>query len=362
MKLIQDFNVYNKRVLVRCDFNVPLDEKGNILDDFRIRKTLPTIEYLIKNKAKIILISHLGRPVKELDKKKLSLKPIASRLQKLLNNNFRTKVVFLKNCIGKENYDIIEKMKLGNIVVLENLRFYKQETESKLKSADFFTKKLVKLGDIYINDAFAVCHRKHSSIIKIPKYLPCGAGFLLQQELKVLTGLKQDCDKPLTMIIGGKKAETKAKMINKISEQCDNILIGHLIEKEIKQKKIKIKEPYKIIAPIDATLYNGRELDIGNKTIDLFQEKILKAKTIFWNGQLGKTEDKEFINGSLAIAKAIIQSNAFSVIGGGDTIAFLKQYNLRNKFNFISTGGGAMLAYLSSEPLPGIQALENLSN
>ena len=360
MKLIQDFNVYNKRVLVRCDFNVPLDEKGNILDDFRIRKTLPTIEYLIKNKAKIILISHLGRPVKEMHKKMYSLKSIALRLGQLLNNP--KKIIFLKNCIGKENKQIVEKMKLGDIVVLENLRFYKQEIESKLKSADFFTQKLVKLGDIYINDAFAVCHRKHTSIIKIPKYLPSGAGFLMQEELKNLENLKQNCDKPLIMIIGGKKAETKARVINKISNQCDNILIGHLIEKEIKQKKIKIKEKEKIIAPIDAVLYNGKELDIGNETIDLFKEKISKAKTIFWNGQLGMTENEEFANGSLAIAKAIIQSNAYSVAGGGDTIAFLKQHNLRNKFDFISTGGGATLSYLSSEPFPGIQALKTSKN
>ncbi|MEA3296074.1 MAG: phosphoglycerate kinase [Patescibacteria group bacterium] len=361
MKLIQDFNVFNKRVLVRCDFNVPLDEKGNILDDFRIRKTLPTIEYLIKNKAKIILISHLGRPVKELDKKKMSLKPVALRLGKLLGRNHK-KIIFLKNCIGKENKQVIEKMKLGNIVILENLRFYKQEIESNLKSADFFAKKFVKIGDIYINDAFAVCHRKHSSIIKIPRYLPSGVGFLLQQELNVLGNLKQNCVKPFVMIIGGKKAKTKAKMINKISNQCDNVLIGHLIEKEIKRKKIKIREKEKIIVPIDAKLYNGKELDIGNKTIDLFKEKISKAKTIFWNGQLGMTEDKEFANGSLEIAKAIIQSNAHSVVGGGDTVAFLKQHNLRNKFDFISTGGGAMLSYLSSEPLPGIQALENFKN
>ena len=343
MKTLKDFNFKNKRVLLRCDFNVPFDEKGLISDDFRIKQSLPTIEYLKKKGAKIILMSHLGRPNKN---QKYSLKPIGSRLEKLLEQ----KVKFLDKCLGKKIEKEIEKMKPGEIILLENLRFHEEEEENSAN----FAKELSKLGDIYINDAFSVCHRSHASIVLLPKYLPSGAGLLLEKEIKVLTNLMESPEKPLLAIIGGKKVETKVKLIDKISEISDFVLIGGLIKKEIEQKKIKLKNPQKIISPVDDIL----TFDIGPKTIEHFKEKIFQAKTIFWNGPLGMTEKEEFTKGSKEIAKAIIESGAFSIIGGGETIEFINRIGLVDKFSHISTGGGAMLAFLAGEKLPGIEVLK----
>ena len=357
MKTIRDFDVKNKRVLVRCGFNVPFDEKGNILDDFRIRQTIPTIEYLVKKKAKVVLMSHLGRPKSwnmkhETWNKEFSLMSVALRLEKLLKRQIK----FLPDCIGENVEKKIEKMKPGEVVFLENLRFYKGEIENNPK----FAKSLAKLGDIFIQEAFGVCHRKHASIVGVPKYLRSGIGFLVEKEIKVLTQLQKKSKRPLVIIIGGKKVKTKAKLINKFLAIADKILLGHLIEKEIKKKNIKLKAPRKIIAPIDSLSEQGKDLDIGPKTLNLFKQEIFQAKTIFWSGQLGLTEQKKFSKGSLEMAKAIIKSGAYSIVGGGDTIAFLGKNNLRDKFDFVSTGGGAMLVFLSGEKLPGIEALKNL--
>jgi len=343
VKTLKDFNFHGKRALLRCDFNVPFDEKGLISDDFRIKQSLPTIEYLKKKGAKIILMSHLGRPNKN---QKYSLKPIGSRLEKLLEQ----KVKFLDKCLGKKIEKEIEKMKPGEIILLENLRFHEEEEENSAN----FAKELSKLGDIYINDAFSACHRSHASIVLLPKYLPSGAGLLLEKEIKVLTNLMESPEKPLLAIIGGKKVETKVKLIDKISEISDFVLIGGLIKKEIEQKKIKLKNPQKIISPVDDIL----TFDIGPKTIEHFKEKIFQAKTIFWNGPLGMTEKEEFTKGSKEIAKAIIESGAFSIIGGGETIEFINRIGLVDKFSHISTGGGAMLAFLAGEKLPGIEVLK----
>ncbi len=380
MKTVKDFNVRDKRVLVRCDFNVPFDKKGNIAEDFRIKKSLATIKYLIGKKAKVILISHLGRPTPifqrkigefiDIDfsalptdrqfsknkknlgvKKNYTLKPVAQRLEKLL----KKKVKFLDDCIGGKVGKQVSEMKAGEIILLENLRFYKGEENNDLN----FAQELAGLGDIFIQDAFGSCHRSHASMVGVPKYLPSGIGLLVEEEIKVLKKLKDNPKKPLVIIIGGKKAKTKAKLINKISKSVNDVLIGHLIQKEIKNKKeIKIKYPHKIVEPIDGAKYKGKDLDLGPETISLFKEKILKAKTIFWNGQLGVTEEKKFVQGSLEVAKAIIKSRAFSIIGGGDTVAFLIDYNLKDKFNFISTGGGAMITFLSGDKLPGLEILK----
>jgi len=371
MKTLKDFNFQGKRVLLRTDFNVPLNEKGDILDDFRIKAAMPTIEYLTKNRAKIIIISHLGRPSgrpnpkseirnpKQIPKfkiqnskhKKYSLKPVAKRLEKLL----KKKIKFLDDCIGKEVKKEIAKMKVGDVVLLENIRFYKEEEENNPQ----FAEELVQLGDIYINDAFAVCHRSHASITSLPKFLLSGIGFSVEKEIKALEQLALKPKKPLIAIIGGAKAKTKVKLINKLSEIADYVLIGHLIQKEIKQENIQLENPQKIIEPIDALVENGKDLDIGPKTIQLFQEKISQAKTIFWNGPFGKIEEKKFSQGTLVIAKAILKSEAYSVIGGGDTNAFLDKYNLRDGFSFISTGGGAMLDYLVDGKLVGIEVLRS---
>ena len=347
IKTLRQFNLKKKKVLVRCDFNVPLNEKGEILDDFRIKKTLPTIEYLIEKGAKIILMSHLGRP---LENQKYSLKPVAQRLEKLL----KKKIGFLEDCVGESGAREVEKMKPGEIVLLENLRFHKEEE----KNDKNFAKELAKLGQIFINDAFGASHRAHASIVGIPKFLPSGIGLLLEKEIKSLDKIIKNPKKPLIAIIGGKKVEDKAGVINKISEIADFILIGDLIEKEIDEKKIEIIYPSKIVKPIDGLKKDNTPSDIGPKTINLFKEKIKRAKTIFWSGPLGKIEERNFQAGSKEIAKAIIESKTFSVVGGGETVEFLNKIKIAEKFNHISTGGGAMLEYLSGKKLPGIEVLK----
>ena len=385
MQILKDFNFKNKQVLVRCDFNVPLLLKkgeGEILDDFRIKQTIPTIEYLIKQGAKIILMSHLGRP--EGRELKYSLKLIALRLEKLLNMKIR----FVTDCIGEKMKKEVEKLKPSEIILLENLRFYKEEEEND----ENFAKELSELANIYVNDAFGASHRAHASIVGIPKYLPSGAGFLLEKEIKILTDLIKNPKKPLVAIIGGKKVETKTKLIDKITEIGDFILVGDLIKKEIEERNIQFKYPKKIVKPVMQVseanaAYSKRlrlssplrsanasiatqgnalhfsssdicEKDINSQTIKLFKEKIALAKTIFWNGPLGMIEEEKFSKGSEEIAKAIIKSNAFSVIGGGETVEFINKLGLAEKFNHLSTGGGAMLEFLSGDSLPGIEALK----
>ena len=357
MKTIRDFNVKKKKVLVRCDFNVPLSEESNVLDDFRIKKTLPTIEYLIKKGAKIILMSHLGRPEKnqksKIKNQKYSLKPIALKLEVLLKKPVR----FLSNCIGEKIEKEIKKTAEGEIVLLENLRFHKEEEGYPKKEGENFAKELAKLGQIFINDAFGASHRAHASIIGIPKFLPSGIGFLLEKEIKNLDRIIKTPKLPLIAIIGGKKVEDKAKVINKISKFADFILIGHLIGEELTKTQIHLKHPLKIVKPIDGLNGGDTFFDIGPKTINLFKGKIKKAKTIFWAGPLGKIEERNFQTGSKEIAKAIIESKAFSVVGGGETVEFLNEIKIAEKFNHISTGGGAMLEYLAGEELPGLKVL-----
>jgi len=347
MKNLGEFECKDKKVLVRCDFNVPLSEQGNILDDFRIKQSLPTIEYLQRNKARVILLSHLGRPQEDKPNiNKYSLKPVAPRIEELL----RTKVKFLPDCLGNEVKRGVGKIKAGETVLLENLRFHKEEE----KNDSGFAKELASLGDIYINDAFSVCHREHASVVAITQYLLSGVGFLLEKELKILNGLLANPRRPLVAIIGGKKVETKLKLIDRIAQIVDWVLVGGLLEREIKEKNTGFKMPEKIIVAVD----NVEGLDIGPRAINLFREKIKSAKTVFWSGPLGKIEDEKFQKGSREIISAIIKSKAFSIAGGGETIEFINQLGESSKFNHLFTGGGAMLAFLSGEELPGIKALE----
>jgi phosphoglycerate kinase len=343
MKFLKDFNFKGKRVLVRCDFNVPLSENGQILDDFRIKETIPTIEYLIKKRAKVILMSHLGKPKGKVVEN-LKLDKIQEKLMEYLDLS----IVKAKDCLGKEIEDWTNQMAEGEILLLENLRFHKEEEEND----ENFAKALAKLGDIYINDAFACCHRAHASIVGITKYLPSGAGLLLEKEIKFLEKITKNPKKPLISIFGGDDPDFKA--IEEISKNSDFILIGGLIEKMIREKNIKFKFPEKIIKPVDDV--EGK--DIGPKTIEIFREKILKAKTIFWSGPLGKIEEERFQRGTKEIAKAIIESGAFSVIGGGETIEFINKLGWADKFSHVSTGGSALLSYLAGEKLPGIEALK----
>lgn len=344
-KTLKDFEVKGKRVLVRCDFNVPLSEEGEILDDFRIRQILPTIKYLMENGAKIILMSHLGRPngraVEE-----LRLTPIQNRLMEYLDISI-TKAA---DCIGGEIEKWTRQMQPGEIMLLENLRFHKEEKEND----DNFARELAKLGDLYINDAFGVSHRKQASVVGVPKYLPAAAGFLLEKEINVLTNLIKNPEKPLIAIIGGKKVETKLKLIEEISNIADWILIGDLLNAEIEEKNIFFKNVQKIVRPKES----GRPKDLASETIKLFKEKIRTAKTVFWNGPLGLIEEEQYQKGTKEIIDAIIESGAFFVLGGGETAEFVHKKGLTEKVNHISTGGGAMLTLLSSKELPGIEALK----
>jgi phosphoglycerate kinase len=343
MKGIGKLNLKSKKVLLRVDFNVPL-ENGKILDDFRIKVEIPTIKKLIRKKARIILISHLGRPEGEF-KAEFSLKPIKKVLERYLK----------RKVFGPFDLSIakmeIEKMKDGDLLLLENIRFYKEEIEAN----EDFAKNLAGLGDLFINDAFSVCHRNQASVTKIVKYLPSFAGPNLILEVKNLSKILRKPKRPLVVIIGGKKVEDKAKVVEKFSEFSDYVLVGNLVANEIKEGRVKVKNLEKIVFPIE----NQNRPDLDQKTLEIFKAKIKTAKTVFWSGPLGKIEDKRYQKGTLEIAKEIgrLKKKLFSVIGGGETLEFLNKFSLLKKFSFVSTGGGAMLDFLAGEKMPGLEAL-----
>ena len=344
-KKLKEFTVFNKRVLVRCDFNVPLDEKGNILDDFRIRQTLPTIKHLVESRAKVILMSHLGEPDGKVVSK-LKMNKVAERLAGFLDFS----IAKADNCVGASIEAESLKLAPGHVLLLENLRFHKEEVDNDQN----FAKKLSYLAELYVNDAFGVCHRDQASVTGVPKFLPNCAGFLLQKEIESLEKIIKNPDKPLVAIVGGKKVETKAKFIDNISKVADFVIVSGLIAKEISEKNIEFKHPEKIIVPLGKL----DALDIDDDSIKIFRERILQAKTIIWNGPFGKFEDEKYAKGSLAIAKAIVDSEAFSVVGGGETVEFLNKQGMINDFSHVSTGGGAMLSYLAGDKLPGLEALD----
>lgn len=350
IKNLKDFSVSGKRVLVRCDFNVPLDENGNILDDFRIQKTLPTIKYLIEQKAKIILMSHLGDPDGKVVEE-LKMDKVAEKLAEYLGFPIEKE----DDCIGPDAENESNKLEPGKILLLENLRFHKEETHStgSGQADNEFAKKLSYLGDIYVNDAFGVCHRDQASVTGVPKLLPSCAGLLLEKEIENLDKVISNPEKPMVSIVGGTKVGTKSKFINNISKASDFVIISGLIAKEVAERSIKFDFSEKIVIPVGEL----GALDISDESIKMFQEKILSSKTVLWNGPFGKFEDDKYAKGTLAIANAIIESSAFSVVGGGETVEFLAKQGMIDKFSHVSTGGGAMLAYLSGEKLPGIEAL-----
>jgi len=381
IKTLKDINLKNQRALVRVDFDLPLDGKGNILDDFRLKESLETIKYLIKQKAKIILISHLGRPTGK-RVKKFSLEPIGKRLGKILKKKIR----FSKDIIGWKVKKSIELMNFGDILLLENIRFISGEEENSPKLA----KELASFGDIFINEAFAVSHREHASIVGSPQYLPSFLGFCFEKEIKELNKVLFKPKKPLVAIIGGAKISTKIKVINKFLNIADYVLIGGALANTIFAKqgfdmadsaidkesfgdieKINLKNP-KLFLPIDLGVWNKnrvyyedvdnlfkgeKALDIGPKTINLFCDLIREAKTIVWNGPMGLTEQKPFDRSSKAIVDCISESDAYSIVGGGDTVAFIRQIKKEKIFSHLSTGGGAMLDYLANETLPGLDVL-----
>lgn len=342
LKTIKNLKLKGKKVLVRVDFNCPT-KNGKILDDFRIKKEIPFLKSLLKEGAKVILISHLGRPEGKKEPK-LSLKGVKKRLEKYL----KKKVLGPLDLDDENTKGLIEKMKEGNLAILENIRFYPGE----LRGDEEFAKKISLFGDIFINDAFSVSHRNHASVSKIPKFLKSFAGPNLISEIKNLSKILKKPKRPLVAIIGGAKIEDKVPLAEKFCQIADFILVGNLVGFELKKRRIANFK--KIIFPVDKKI----SFDLNNETIKLFKEKIKIAKTIFWAGPLGKIEQKKYQKGTMEIAKAILKSKAFSVVGGGDTIEFLNKFTFVKKFDFVSMGGGAMLKFLAGEKLPGIEALK----
>lgn len=335
--------IKGKKVLLRVDFNCPTKD-GKILDDLRIKSEIPFIKKLLKFKPILILISHLGRPKGE-KIPELSLKSVKKRLEKYLKRKVKGPFEIEDLALLKELKNAKEK----EIFLLENIRFWPEEEKGDLN----FAKKLSLLGEIFINDAFSVCHRDHSSVTKITKFLPSFAGENLILEVKNLTKIMKSPKRPLVAIVGGAKIEDKAPVVEKFSKIADFVLVGELIKKAIFNKKIQVKIKNNVIFPLEDSNF-----DLGQKTIELFKEKIKLAKTVFWAGPLGKIEEKKYQKGTLEIAKAILKGDNFSVVGGGDTVEFLNKFSFLKKFDFVSLGGGAMLKFLSGEKLPGIEVLK----
>ncbi|HOX29950.1 MAG TPA: phosphoglycerate kinase [Candidatus Paceibacterota bacterium] len=380
MRTLNDFDFENKKTLVRCDFNVGMNDKGGITDDFRIVKSIPTIKHLLERKAIVILMSHL-----EKKDKCVSLKAVAERLENILGQ----KVKFISSCVGSSAAKETNKLKSGEVALLENLRFEAGEKAND----DGFARELAKLGEVYVNEAFACSHRAHASIVGIPKYLPSYAGLLMESEVLNLEKILKNPERPFIVIIGGTKVETKIKTILNISQIADHILFGSkigeiiLIQKEIMLgRELAVKEKLvekidltnsKIHLPVDGmmalkdlsegysrkagigTIRKEEEVyDIGPETIKVFKEIIKGAKTIFFNGPMGMFENREFVNGTKEILDAIAKNrSAFKVAGGGETVEAINKFHAAESFNFLSTGGGAMLEFLSGDKLPGVEAL-----
>ena len=394
MKNLTEQNFKGKIVIVRVDFNVPLNGKFEITDDSRIAAALPTIKQLLGDNAKVILMSHLGRP-KE-NEEKFSLKHLVSHLE----SSIGVKVSFSENCIGETAKDAVDKLNYGEVLLLENLRFHKEEKEGNVD----FAKQLSELADVYVNDAFGTAHRAHSSTSVISQFFPENKyfGLLLKNEIDSLEQALTNTEKPFTAIIGGAKISGKIDVITSLLLKVDNLIIGggmaytfskamggkignSLVENDKVDLAKNIIEKAKelgvnLLLPIDSVnaddfnnnaniitseIINVPEgfmgLDIGDKSIQLFSETIQKSKTIIWNGPMGVFEMSNFENGTKKIGEAICKSTeegAFSLIGGGDSVAAIKKFNMSEKVSYISTGGGAMLEYLEGKELPGVKSIQ----
>ena len=390
---VEDMDLRDKKVLVRCDFNVPMDSNGCITDDRRIRAALPTIQYLLGEGAGLILMSHLGRPKGEANPK-YSLELVAKKIGELLNK----KVLFSDDdfVVGQKTKDMAKNLKSGEIILLQNLRFRKEEEKNDMD----FSRELASLGDIYINDAFGTAHRAHSSTAGVAKYLPAAMGYLIEKELHFMGKALENPQRPFVAILGGAKVSDKIGVIEQLMEKVDILLIGggmaytflkaqgyeignSLLEEDkmdlaldliemAKQKNVDLVLPvdlvvgkefkedteYKTVSfdqmPID---YMG--LDIGEKTIEKFNNKIKDAKTIIWNGPMGVFEMPAFAVGTKKVAQAMAENNGTTIIGGGDSAAAVEQLGFADRITHISTGGGASLEFLEGKTLPGIDSLQN---
>jgi len=334
-------------VLLRADFNVPLKENGEIADDFRITATLPTMQHILSAGASLVVMSHLGDPEgKRIER--LNMDKVAEKLKEHL----KTQVAKANDCIGQEVMKLTQGLGAGEVLLLENLRFRKEEEEND----ENFAKELAKLGDFYVNDAFGVLHREHASVVGVPTLLPSAGGLLLKKEIEGLQKLQRTPERPMIAIIGGRKVEDKIPVIDRIAEVADEVLLGNLLASEIVSKNISFKQKDKIVFPPDG-IPEGKEYDIGPETKKLYQEKVRGARTVFWSGPLGKYEQKEYAEGSKVVAEAIVEDTSYAVAGGGNLLDFLGRYNLRDKFDHISTGGSSMLVFLAGQKLPGLKVL-----
>ena len=391
-KTVKDVDVRSKRVLVRVDYNVPLDANGNVSDDKRITASLPTINYLLEQGARIILCSHLGRPKGEV-KKEFSLAPVAKRLKELLPG---VNIYFASDCIGEEAERKAAALKDGEILLLENLRFHKEEE----KNDPEFAKKLASLAEIYVNDAFGTVHRAHASTAGVAAYLPAVAGFLIGKELSMMGGALENPERPFVAILGGAKVADKIGVITNLLNKCDTLLIGggmaytffkamgyeigdSLLDAEsidlAKQLMETAKEKgVKLLLPVDTVVAKAfaadaehmtvaanaipagwQGLDIGEKTRELFAAEIKNAKTVIWNGPMGVFALPEFAKGTEAVAKACAECGGTTIIGGGDSASAVKKLGYADKMTHISTGGGASLEFLEGKVLPGVAALND---
>lgn len=390
-KTVKDIDLKGKKVFVRCDFNVPMDKEQNITDNRRIVAAIPTIKYLLEQNCKIILASHLGRPKGEV-KPEFSLKPVAKELSKVLGKE----VIMAANVIGEDTKAKAENLQEGQIMLLENVRFHREETDNDPE----FAKQLASMAEVFVNDAFGTAHRAHASTTGIADYLPGVSGFLIEKELKFLGDALENPERPFVSILAGSKVSDKIGVIDRLLEKVDVLLIGggmaytfykalgykignsiceddkiefakDLMEKA-KAKNVKMLLPIdnklgKEFSPETETKVVDRDsipdgwegLDIGPKTIELYSEELKKAKTVIWNGTVGVAEFELFATGTKALAKVVSELDATTIIGGGDTAAAVQLAGFADKMTHVSTGGGASLEFLEGKKLPGIECLLN---
>ena len=390
-KTIKDIDLKEKKVLVRCDFNVPLDENQNITDNTRIVAALPTIKYLLENNCSIVLCSHLGRPKGEV-KPEFSLKPVAKELSKLLDKE----VIMANDVVGEDATSKAAELQPGQILLLENVRFHREETDNDPE----FSKKLASMAEVFVNDAFGAAHRAHSSTVGVAAYLPAVSGLLIEKELKFLGDALNNPERPFVAILGGAKVSDKIGVIDSLLEKVDTLMIGggmaytffkaqgYEVGNSIcevdkldlaKEAMAKAKERgVKLMLPVDTKV--GKEFkpdteskvvawteipegwegfDVGPKTIEMFKEELQKAKTVVWNGPLGLFEFDQFAIGTNEIAETLSKIDATTIIGGGDSAAAVRKAGLQDKMTHISTGGGASLEFLEGKKLPGIECLQD---
>lgn len=390
-KTIKDFDLEGKKVIIRCDLNVPMDN-NQIIDDTRIKASLRTIKYAIRSSAKVILLSHLGKVKEEKDKLTNSLYPVSLRLSEYLGKE----VIFSKDTRSDNLTKLVKNLQVGDVLLIENTRFEDLNDDKESKCDLSLAKYWASLGDIFINDAYGSCHRNHASVTGIAKYLPSGIGFLVEREIKKIDSVLKSSTHPYIVILGGKKISDKIILIENLLTKCDKLLIGgamaftflKALDYEIGKSPVSIehitfckdmlkKYPNKIILPKDFVTENNNVIttkniydfdkedigyDIGDKTIKLFEKEIVLAKRVIVNGPMGLFEDSRFSNGTEKILKILATNKIKTVIGGGDSASAVNKFGYNDLFYHVSTGGGATIKYLESESLIGVEAIEDKIN